>query len=195
MTFITGRILALFATGRTSEFVTQPVSALALDAGGIPGDRHNGLSRKAGPREPWLPRGCEMRNDRQLSALCADELADVAYRLDLPVLSPHLLGANLLITGLPGFSAIAPGARLAIGGAWGGKGVFDGTVVLTVEAYNRPCRKTGQAIAAANTASPALEFAFIKAAKHQRGLVLSVSVPGRIAVGDTVVLLPPVTTF
>lgn len=171
-------------------FVSTRVERLDLDHGGIPGDRHHGASRVAGPRERWLPRGTSLRNDRQLSALSVDDLATVAASLDLDRLPPEWLGGNLLVEGIAAFSHIAPGSQFAIGGVWSGKGCFDGGCVLRVEAYNVPCRLTGRAIAAA-TGRPELEFAFVKAAARLRGLVLSVTMPGPVVPGDAVVVIPP----
>ena len=189
-----GRLAAVLRTVQEerfgASFVTAPVRHIDLDHHGIPGGRHYGALRRAGAREPWLSRGMLLRNDRQLSALCPDELAEVAAALAIEALPPQWLGGNLLVEGLSGFSRIMPGSRLAIGGAWGGKGRFDGTAVLRVEAYNAPCRLSGRAVAAA-AGRPELEFAFVKAAARLRGLVLSVDLPGQIASGDPVVLLKP----
>jgi hypothetical protein len=173
-------------------FVTHPCERLALDLSGIPGDVHAGVTRKSGAREPWLPRGTVLRNDRQLSALSSDELAEVAADLGLDALPPEWIGGNLLFTGLERFSRIAPGSRLAIGGSWGGSGRFDGGAVLRVEAYNFPCRQSGRAIAAL-AGRPELEFAFVKVAAALRGLVLSVDLAGTITPGDAVIVIPPVT--
>ncbi len=191
-----GRVAGVFAaTGSPSlphAFVTQAVEALAFDTAGIRNDLHAGLTRRSGPREPWLPRGLTLRNDRQVSALCPAELAAIARGLALPALPPEWLGGNLLVEGLLALSAIAPGSRLAIGGGWGGTGRFDGGAVLRVEAYNRPCRRAGGAVAAAAGRTD-LADRFVKAAAGLRGLVLSVDLPGTIAVGDAVVVIPPVT--
>ncbi len=191
-----GRVAGLFAaTGSPSlphAFVTQAVEALAFDTAGIRNDLHAGLTRRSGPREPWLPRGLTLRNDRQVSALCPAELAAIARGLALPALPPEWLGGNLLVEGLLALSAIAPGSRLAIGGGWGGTGRFDGGAVLRVEAYNRPCRRAGGAVAAAAGRTD-LADRFVKAAAGLRGLVLCVDLPGTIAVGDAVVVIPPVT--
>lgn len=194
---VTGRVASvLVAMGDASPrhpFVTSAAASLTLDHAGIVGDLHSGAVRRSGPREAWLPRGLLLRNDRQLSALCPDELAVVATALDLPALPPGWLGCNLLIEGLPAFSHIAPGSRLAIGGSWAGRGRFDGSAVLRVEAYNPPCRRAGAAVAAAS-GRPELQFRFVKAAAGLRGLVLSVDLAGPIAVGDAVAVIPPVTT-
>lgn len=188
---VTGVFVARDGSSSSHGFVTVAADTILLDHSGIPGDLHAGLTRRSGPREPWLPSGLRLRNDRQLSALCPAELAEIAGNLDLPVLPPEWLGGNLLIEGLPGFSRIAPGSHLAIGGSWAGKGRFDGSAVLRVEAYNMPCRRAGRAVAVA-AGRAGLEFAFVKAAAVLRGLVLSVAVAGPVSVGDAVVVVPPV---
>ncbi|WP_156323395.1 MOSC domain-containing protein [Bosea sp. AAP35] len=173
-------------------FVTVSRDALVLDPAGIVGDLHAGATRISGAREPWLARGLILRNDRQVSALCPEELAEIASRLGIDRLAPEWLGGNVLIGGLAGFSRIVPGSQLAFGGQWGGKGRFDGSAVLRVEAYNVPCRRAGAAVAAA-TGRPELTFAFVKAAAGLRGLVLSVDLAGTIMPDDAVVVIDPVT--
>lgn len=180
----------LAAATLTHDFVTTATLSLQLDLSGIPGDLHGGPTRRSGAREPWLPRGTVIRNDRQLSALAVDELAMVASDLGIAELRPEWIGANLLVDGLPSFSEIAPGSRLAIGGAWGGKGRFDGSAVLRVEGYNKPCRQSGRALAAA-LGRTELEFGFVRAAATLRGLVLSVDLAGTVMPGDAVVVIPP----
>ncbi|PZN96366.1 MAG: molybdenum cofactor sulfurase [Hyphomicrobiales bacterium] len=188
---VTGVFSAIARSLSPHPFVTVACETLFLDHSGLRGDLHSGSTRLAGPREPWLPRGLILRNDRQISALCVEELAEIAERLGLQALPPEWLGGNLLIEGLAGFSSIAPGSQLAFGGSWGGKGRFDGGAVLRVEAYNTPCRRAGRAVAAA-TDRKGLEFPFVKAATALRGLVLCVDLAGPISVGDAVVLIPPV---
>ncbi|TIU31562.1 MAG: molybdenum cofactor sulfurase, partial [Mesorhizobium sp.] len=56
------------------RFETRPVEELRLGFDGIEGDFHAGATRRSGGREPWYPRGTEMRNERQLSLVAADEL-------------------------------------------------------------------------------------------------------------------------
>ncbi len=190
----TGSISGVFSTCAPAAlqpgFVTSPVQALDLHADGIAADRHVGLRRRAGPREPWLPRGFDIHNDRQLTAVSAEELAKIATGLVLPEEKPEWLGANLLIEGLPDLSRISAGSRLAIGGQWAGNGVFDGQAVLRVSGYNFPCRGPGRVLAQA-CGRPELEFAFVKAAASLRGLILFVDHPGRIALADAVVVVGP----
>ena len=90
-------------------FETRAVPALTLTYDGIPGDRHAGMLRPSGPREPWHPRGTEMRNERQLSILGADELLAVAERLGIERLEPEWIGGNLVLAGtiVPGETVTA----------------------------------------------------------------------------------------
>lgn len=187
---VSGLFSAARPAGQRLAFVTTATPTLDIDLAGIVGDLHAGLTRASGAREPWLRRGTILRNDRQLSALCPAELAEIANRLGVAELKPEWIGANLLVSGLAAFSRIAPGSRLAIGGNWGGKGSFDGGAVLRVEGYNTPCRRAGRGIATALD-RPDLEFAFVRAAASLRGLVLSVDVAGRVMPGDAVVVIPP----
>jgi hypothetical protein len=192
---LSGRVCGVYAaapgTDGQPDFVTAATVRLDLDLTGIPGDLHAGATRRSGAREPWLPRGTVIRNDRQLSALSRAELDEIARRLAIPMLKPEWLGGNLLIEDLPGFSALAPGSRLAFGGTWQGKGRFDGGAILRVEAYNLPCRQAGRALAAFCN-DPALEFAFVKQAAELRGLVLSVDLAGSIVPGDSVAVIKAV---
>jgi hypothetical protein len=87
-------------------FVSEPLDVLTLTYEGIPGDRHSGLYRESGPREPWYPRGTPMRNERQLSILSAEENAEVAATMGIPELKPEWIGGNLLLSGVPQLSAL-----------------------------------------------------------------------------------------
>jgi hypothetical protein len=66
------------------HFETRAVAELDLSFEGIDGDFHRGHTRRSGGREPWYPRGTEMRNERQLSIVAPDELALVAEAMGLP---------------------------------------------------------------------------------------------------------------
>ena len=57
------------------DFPTEEVGSLAMDFDGVEGDYHAGPTRKSGGRQPWYPRGTEIRNERQISIVAAGELA------------------------------------------------------------------------------------------------------------------------
>lgn len=119
------------------HFQTRPVDELLLDFDGIAGDFHAGPTRRSGGREPWYPRGTEMRNERQLSIVAADELAVVAQRMGLAEIRPEWIGANLVIEGVPNLSMLPAGTLL----------FFKGGVTIKVDAQNGPCRIAGRSIA------------------------------------------------
>ncbi len=172
---------ALVAPGRS--FVTQAVAALDIGFDGVAGDLHAGVTRRSGGREPWYPRGTEIRNDRQLSIVAPDEIAIVAGRMDLAAIRPEWLGANLVLAGVPHLSMLPSGTLL----------FFSGGVTLTVSGQNAPCRFAGRAVAEqAGMADPeAGALLFAKVAKRLRGVVAQVEKPGRIATGEKVSVRVP----
>ncbi|CAH1657598.1 MOSC domain-containing protein [Hyphomicrobiales bacterium] len=179
-----GRVTATLKAGQgggTYDFETVAVPALTITYEGIPGDRHFGFTRRSGAREPWYPRGTEMRNDRQISLLAAEELAEIAAGLDIPSVKAEWIGGNIVVEGLPAFSMIPPRTRL----------MFAGGVVIAIEGQNAPCKYAGQMIADAHPGRPAITLDFVKVAKRLRGLVGSVERPGVIMPGEEVVARIP----
>ena len=177
---ILGAVVAcLIADGGT--FVSRPVDALTLDFTGIPGDHHAGATRKSGSREPWYPRGTEIRNDRQLTIVSVEELAEVAALMSLDEIAPAWIGANLVLVGVPALTLLPRGTRL----------MFAGGATLLVEGENAPCRVAGKSIGAHVPGSAGFDLLFPKVARRKRGVVASVEKPGTIAVGETVVVRVP----
>jgi hypothetical protein len=169
------------------EIASRPVDALTFDFAGVVGDRHAGATRAATSREPWYPRGTIIRNDRQVSIVSSEEMAEVAAAMGLDALDPGWIGANLATRGIADLSALPPGTRM----------IFAGGAVLHVEAENGPCRIAGQSIAA-HAGQPGrggLDLLFPTVAKHKRGLVASVEKPGTIAVGEGVHLRVPAIRY
>lgn len=181
------RKLAARATGTYSalngRFETQAVTELVLDLDGIQGDVHAGATRRAGGREPWYPRGTEMRNARQVSIVAADEMAVVARRMGIAEIRPEWIGANLVIEGVPRLSMLPPGTLL----------FFKGGATLKVDAQNHPCRIAGRLVAEragmADREGGALAFA--GKAKRLRGLVAWVEKPGTVRAGEAVSVRVP----
>jgi hypothetical protein len=169
-----GRVEGLYRTLTSDSFQTADCEELALGFDGIAGDRHGGTTRRSGGREPWYPRGTEMRNERQLSILAPDELAQVAGAMGIPELRPEWIGGNLLISGVPTLTMLPPRSCL----------FFTGGVTLRVDGLNMPCRFSGRAIAAHFPDRENLDLAFVKAARRSRGLVAWVERPGVIRRGE-----------
>ena len=165
------------------DFQTEPVEALSLGFDGIAGDVHAGPTRRSGGREPWYPRGTEMRNERQLSLVAPDELVIVAGRMGIAEVKPEWIGANLLIDGIPRLSMLPAGSLM----------FFKGGVTLKVDAQNGPCRIAGRAIAenAGMADRDAGALLFPKVAKRLRGLVAWVERPGTISRGEDVSIRVP----
>lgn len=161
--------------GDPSGFVTHAVESLDLSFAGMNGDRHGGLTRLSGSREPWYPRGTEIRNERQLSLLAPDELKAVSDALGVPEIKPEWIGGNLLISGIADLTWLPPRTLL----------FFSGGVTLKIDGDNGPCRLSGSSIAGHYPDRPDIEMGFVKAARHRRGLVAWVEKPGRINAGES----------
>jgi MOSC domain-containing protein YiiM len=146
------------------------VPELAVDLAGVRGDRHYGFTRKAGSREPWYPRGTEIRSGRQVTIVSAEELAEIAMRLGLPALPATWIGANIVTEGVAALSHLPAGTRL----------FFAGNASLVVEGINAPCRDAGRAIVRNSGRANELELAFPKVAQGLRGVVASVERAGTI---------------
>ncbi|MCQ8783938.1 MOSC domain-containing protein [Mangrovibrevibacter kandeliae] len=174
------RVAGLYAaTGE--DFVSAAVERLELGFEGIAGDLHAGSTRRSGGREPWYPRGTLMRNERQLSILAPDELAAVASALGVPAVEPEWIGGNMLIEGIEALSWLPPRTLL----------FFAGGVTLRIDGDNGPCRSAGRAVARNFEGRDDIEFGFVQAAKHRRGLVGWVEKPGSVAVGETLTAMLP----
>ncbi|WP_192243229.1 MOSC domain-containing protein [Mesorhizobium silamurunense] len=165
------------------HFETKPVEELRLGFDGIAGDFHAGATRRSGGREPWYPRGTEMRNERQLSLVAADELAVVAERMGIAEIKPEWTGANLLIEGVPRLSMLPAGSLL----------FFKGGATIKIDGQNGPCRIAGRSIAenAGMADHEAGALVFPKAAKRLRGLVAWVEKPGTIRSGEEISVRVP----
>lgn len=170
-----GRVAGTFVAP-FDHFETRPAAELTLTFEGIEGDFHAGITRRSGGREPWYPRGTEIRNERQISIVAPDELALIAARMGITEVKPEWLGANLLIEGVPMLSMLPAGTLL----------FFQGGVTLKVDAQNGPCRVAGRAVAegAKMPDREAGSLLFPKVAKRLRGLVAWVERPGSIAAGE-----------
>jgi hypothetical protein len=180
---IKGRVSSLLkAEGK--DFVSQPVDSLALTFEGIEGDFHAGIARKSGGREPWYPRGTEMRNERQITILSEEELVEIAGGLNIEKLEPGWIGANLVLEGIPNLSFL-PSRTLLF---------FEGGVTLRVDGYNAPCRLAGGSIAkhlglnapGGDFTKTDMALAFKDAAYMKRGVVAWVEKEGVISQGETV---------
>ena len=146
---------------------------------GVAGEVHGGLVRASCSRVlGQYPRGTEIRNVRQFSVVSAEELALIAEGMGLAALDPSLLGASLVISGIPDFTHLPPSSRLQ----------FDGGATLVVDMENRPCTLPAKEIEAVH---PGFGKKFKPAAKDRRGVTAWVEREGVLRLGATVRLHVP----
>ncbi len=174
---ISGRVTSVFAAV-AGDFVTTQARSLELTLDGIAGDFHAGATRKSGGREPWYPRGTEMRNERQVSILAPDELTEIAAGIGLAELRPEWIGGNMVIDGIPTLSMLPPRTLL----------FFENGVTLKVDGQNMPCKFAGRSIGehAGTPDHTATALEFVRVARRLRGLVAWVEKPGTIRAGEKV---------
>ena len=94
------------------------------------------------------------------------------------MLDPALLGATLVLEGIPDFSRVPPSSRLQ---------APNGTTLI-VDMENRPCHLPAREIEGER---PGMGRAFKPAAQGRRGVTAWVERPGRLALGDEMVLHVP----
>ncbi len=174
---LTGKVAAVlvgYSKDKSAAVSTrQPQVNVTFD--GIEGDRHSGRILLAGSHVTRYPRGTELRNDRQVSIVSVEELAQIREALGVPELLPEWLSANLLLEGLPKLTQLPPSTRL----------FFAQGATLVVAQANMPCTTPGKLLRDRYN-RPDLETLFPKAAVDRRGLVAYVERPGVIAEGDEV---------
>lgn len=146
---------------------------------GVAGELHAGLTRASCSRVTGqYKRDTEIRNVRQFSVLSAEEMALIAEAMGLAALDPGLLGASLVISGIPDFSHLPPSSRLqAVGGA-----------TLVVDMENRPCTLPARGI---EVLHPGFGKKFKPAALNRRGVTAWVEREGVLRLGAKVRLHVP----
>ncbi len=170
----------LLLADQPGSFVSRPVDHWEFQWGGIPGDRHFGLTKPAGSREPWYPAGTVIANRRQLTVVGALELAAIADQLGLAACRGEWLGANVVLDGVPAVTDLPAGTRM----------LWPSGASLAVEGENRPCRHPGQVIAEA-TGRVELAARFVAAARGRRGVICIVEHPGPARSGEMVTVFLP----
>ncbi len=166
-------------TDRDAALSSTPLEAAELTFAGIAGEVHGGETRPSCSRVlSQHPRGTTIRNVRQLSVLSEEELDAIAATIGLDRLDPALVGASLVLRGLPDFSHVPPSSRLqAPSGA-----------TLVIDMQNRPCHLPAREI---DALAPGHGKAFKTAAEGRRGVTAWVEREGRIALGDVLRLHIP----
>jgi hypothetical protein len=98
--------------------------------------------------------------------------------MGLERLDPSLLGATLVIAGLPDFTHLPPSSRLQLPSG----------ATLVVDMENRPCTFPARSVEAEHNG---FGKGFKPAAKGRRGITAWVEREGRMAMGDSVRLFVP----
>jgi MOSC domain-containing protein YiiM len=165
----TARVVALGTADAPGSFVTRPLGEVQLVLGGIAGDRHFGVTMKAGVRQTHHPRGAVIANARQLSIVSVEELGTISSALGGAAIAWQKLGANLVLEGHAKLSQLPASSRL----------VFPSGAAIAIDSENAPCSKPARELEQPH---------FVKAAMHLRGLVGWVEREGRVATGDIVTI-------
>ena len=178
MTTESGRVVSVHA-GSNDDLSKNEHAQIQVELDGIVGDAHRSWSRKAWEGDKQ-PAGTVRRNERQWSAVSAEELAQIQEAMDLAEpLTAESVGANLCISGIRQLSRLPKGTVLK----------FPSGAELIVEEYNPPCKDMGEQLMAKHTTrsgAALISTSFSKAAKLSRGIVGVVDVPGAISAGDEV---------
>jgi hypothetical protein len=164
---------------RKAGLTAQARDAVMARFDGPEGESHGGLTRPSCSRVmPLYARSTPIRNVRQFSILSAEELAEIAVRMGVAALDPALVGATMVIEGIPDLSHLPPSSRLQA----------EGGTTLVVDMQNRPCVLPAKPI---ETALPGFGKAFKTAATGRRGVTAWVEREGLLRVGDGVRLHVP----
>lgn len=183
MAKIVGKVVSVHV-GTREDMSKQPLSNVKVELDGFVGDNHQGFMREAyaGDKDP---EGTIRRNERQWSAICAEELQAVSQELNLnDTIRAEDVGANLCLTGIPDLSTLPSGARLC----------FSSGAILVVEEYNPPCMDMGEKLSKLyqkTSGEPLTARDFVLTARKRRGLVGVVDVAGDIRAEDEVTLELP----
>jgi hypothetical protein len=179
-TSFAGRITWLgLVPDRSRGLVAEAVERLVVRFDGPEGETHGGLTRLSCSRvTAQYPKNTVIRNVRQLSVLGAEDLAGIAAAMGIDRLDPALVGATLVIDGIPDFSHVPPSSRLQA----------EGGATLVVDMENRPCTLPAKPIEAS---LPGKGRAFKPAAAGRRGITAWVEREGTLRLGETVRLHVP----
>jgi hypothetical protein len=164
---------------RDAALESRAVNEITALFSGPVGEAHGGLTRPSDSRVlAQYKRGTPIRNTRQFSILSAEDLALTAAKMGVDYLDAALVGANMVVQGIPDFSHIPPSSRLQ----------NQAGATLTIDMENRPCTLPAKPIEGAHQGFGAK---FKAAAKGRRGVTAWVEREGVFRVGDRLRLHVP----
>lgn len=170
------KVESLCIADEPDSFITNKVLQANLEYGGIPGDRHFGITKSAGVRELMYERGTEIYNRRQVSIVSVEECAIIAEKLGIEKVLPEWLGANIALKGFDNLTSLTPGSRI----------IFPSGAGILCEGENLPCVKAGKAIQENYRDKQNISMSFVKPSLGLRGIVGIVECPGKIIAGDDI---------
>lgn len=174
MVEIRGKVEALLIT--PESLPGKRVEEVDVEWEGFVGDKHFGLTMKAGTSQKPYPKGAQVRNVRQISIVSREELNEIAEALQIPRVEPDWVGANMLVSGIPGLTKLPAGSRF----------YFEQGVGIVIEGENMPCTTAGGSLQSQYPDRPEITTIFPKKAIGKRGLVAWVERPGVIRKGESV---------
>lgn len=158
---------------------SQSQQMISLTFAGIDGEDHNGLERPSCNRVNQLYNfGTPIRNTRQVSLLSAEELEHISQEMGLDALDPVLLGANIIVRGIPYLTLVPPSSRLQ----------FQSGATMTIDMENLPCNLPAIEI---DNEHPGNGKDFKLAAQKRRGVTAWVEREGSIQIGEQCKLFIP----
>ena len=173
---------SVLITSAANDLPTTPIESINVDLDGFPGDRHYGYNTLSRGREkPLYKRGTPICNLRQWSAVSVEELDQIRTLMEISELKPQWIGANLLFSGLDGFSKLPSFTRL--------RSKEEQGATLIVYEENHPCKFPHEHIE--QGLNQPSQIAFDKAAKGLRGILGWVESPGRLSAGSEIEIWIP----
>ena len=155
-----------------ADLTSKQIAQMDLTFAGFEAEFHSGMTRPSCSRViQQYKRDTPIKNARQLSIVSAEELELIAQDMGLDVLEPRLIGASVMIKGIPDWSHVPPSARLI---------AEDDGPGLVIDMENRPCHLPARFIEAEN---PGHGKAFKASAKGRRGVTAAVEKEGILQVG------------
>lgn len=175
-----GRIVWLgLVRDRKAQLEAEAVAELTASFAGPVGEDHGGLTRPSCSRVvAQYPKGTTIRNTRQFTILSVEELAATAAKMGLDRLDPALVGATMVIEGIPDLTHLPPSSRLQ----------GEGGAVLVVDMENRSCQLPAKPIEARHAGFGAR---YKSAASGRRGLTAWVEREGQFRLGEAIRLHIP----
>ncbi|NMB56073.1 MAG: MOSC domain-containing protein [Leptolinea sp.] len=175
---LNGCVIGIYIANDPNSILSNSIEKIEVSLEGFTGDKHSGWTKPSDGRTKFYPRGTTIRNSRQVSIVSEEELGEVArlIKVDIVIVKPEWLGANLLIGGIPNLTGLKPNTRF----------FFSGGVVLLITSDNLPCSLMTEEIMKHFPDRPELKNEIISAAMTRRGLVAVVESPGIITRNEKV---------